>query len=144
MFQIMDPVWLSHLSTKIRNSRNFFKRNFLRYCCLHEPILKLYHTFKRFFILLVIKVWEATNSKRQLPTINSVISVTLCRLLHSVIISDTPIKSYNFHEMSSIHSFAEAKKHSPAPWVSFSLSVAELVTKVFCLFVGLMFKSSEC
>ena len=42
-------------------------------------------------------------------------SLTLCGLLHSVVTPDTPVKSSNFHEMSSIHSSVEAKEHSPAP-----------------------------
>ena len=35
------------------------------------------------------------------PQINSVISLTLCRLLHSIVIPDTPVKPSNFHEMLS-------------------------------------------
>ena len=35
-------------------------------------------------------------------------------------------------------------KSSPAPWVSFSLSISESITKIFCLFFfGLIFTSSE-
>ncbi|TEA26868.1 hypothetical protein DBR06_SOUSAS54910001, partial [Sousa chinensis] len=50
------------------------------------------------------------------PKINSVISLTLCRFLHLIVIPDTFIKSSNFHEMfSSSHSSVEAKDHSPAP-----------------------------
>ncbi|TEA38045.1 hypothetical protein DBR06_SOUSAS27910038, partial [Sousa chinensis] len=50
------------------------------------------------------------------PKINSVISLTLCKLLHSIVTPDTPVKSSNFYEMlSAIHSSAEAREHSPAP-----------------------------
>ncbi|TEA37042.1 hypothetical protein DBR06_SOUSAS210198, partial [Sousa chinensis] len=38
------------------------------------------------------------------------------RLLHSIVTSDTPVKSSNFREMlSSVHSSVESKEHSPAP-----------------------------
>ncbi|TEA32074.1 hypothetical protein DBR06_SOUSAS32110007, partial [Sousa chinensis] len=49
------------------------------------------------------------------PKINSVISLTLCWLLRSIVTPDTPVKSSNFCEMlSSIDSSVEAKEHSPA------------------------------
>ncbi|TEA30071.1 hypothetical protein DBR06_SOUSAS27110008, partial [Sousa chinensis] len=37
-----------------------------------------------------------------------------CRLLHSRVTPDTPVKSSNFREISSSHSSVEAKEHSPA------------------------------
>ena len=44
------------------------------------------------------------------PEMNSIISLTLSGLLYPIAISNTPVKSSNFHEMlSSIHSSAEAK-----------------------------------
>ncbi|TEA34486.1 hypothetical protein DBR06_SOUSAS10710006 [Sousa chinensis] len=50
------------------------------------------------------------------PKINSVISLTLCRLLHLIVTPDTPVKSSNFCEMlSSVHSSVEAKEQVPAP-----------------------------
>ena len=48
------------------------------------------------------------------PQINSVISLTLWGLLHSVLTPDT-VKSSNFTEMPSIHSSVKAVGHSPAP-----------------------------
>ena len=76
--------------------------------------------------------------------INFVILLTFRGLLHSVVTPDTPVESFNWIEMlSSVHSSVEAKEPSPAPWVSFTLSVSESMTKVFCLFVGLIFTSSE-
>lgn len=75
------------------------------------------------------------------PQINSFLSLTLCRLLHSVV---TPVKSSDFHEMlSSVSSCIEVQEHSPAPWVSFSLSLSEPILMFFCPFVGLIFTSSE-
>ena len=72
-----------------------------------------------------------------------VISLTFCGLLPSVVTPDPPVKS-NFHEMlSSSHASVEAKEHSPAVWVSRSLSLSESITKVFCLFVGLISALSE-
>ena len=44
------------------------------------------------------------------PKINSVISLTLCGLLHSKVTPDAPVKSSDFHEMlSSVHSFVEER-----------------------------------
>ena len=69
------------------------------------------------------------------PKINSVNLLTLCRLLHSIVMTDTPVVS-NFCEiLSSIHYSIEVKEHSSALLASFSLSLSESVTKVFCLFV---------
>ena len=67
--------------------------------------------------------------------IHSVISLTLCGLLDSEVIPDTPVKVSNFHEMgSSIHSSVEAKECSPAPWVSFSLSYQNQSLRFFFAF----------
>lgn len=42
---------------------------------------------------------------------NSVISLILCQLLHSIVTLDTPIKSLNFYKvLSSIYSFVDKKK----------------------------------
>ena len=66
-----------------------------------------------------------------LSKINSVISLILCGLLHSIVTPDAPVKSLNFYEvLSSIQSFVEVKDHSPAFFLFFLL---ELITKVFCL-----------
>ena len=43
----------------------------------------------------------------------------------------------------SVYSSVETKEHPPALWVSCSLSESAWVTKVFCLFVGLIFTSSK-
>ena len=51
------------------------------------------------------------------PKINSVISRTLCGLLHSIVTPDTSVNLLQHR------------------WVSFSLSAWELITKVFCLLV---------
>ena len=80
--------------------------------------------------------WQAKN--------NSFISQTLCELSHSIVTPHTPIKASNFHEtLPSTHSSAEAQDHSPALWVSFSLSVSESITENFYLYVGLIFTLSE-
>ena len=51
--------------------------------------------------------WPAKN--------NSVISLTLCRLLHSITKPEIPEKSSDFHEtLSSVHSSVEAKEHASA------------------------------
>ena len=69
------------------------------------------------------------------PEINSVIELTLGWLLHSVVAPDTPVTSSNFREtLSSIHSSVEVEEHPLAPWISFSLSESESITKVFLSF----------
>ena len=66
------------------------------------------------------------------PKTNSVISLILCVLLHSIVTPDTSVKSSDFCEMLfSIHFSPEGKQHSPALWVSFSLSVSESITSNF-------------
>ena len=46
-------------------------------------------------------------------------------------------------EFSSILSTVDAKEHFPAPWVSYSLSTSESVTKVSCIFVSLIFTLNQ-
>ena len=78
------------------------------------------------------------------PQINSVISLAICRLLHSIVIPDTPVKPSNFHEMlSSTQSKGLMQRSLLQYSVSCLLSVSESITKVFCLFIGLIFTSSE-
>ena len=59
-------------------------------------------------------LFEKQSTPNIIIKINSVISLTLCGLLHSILTPDMPAKSSNCHEiMSSIHSSVEAKEHSP-------------------------------
>ena len=78
------------------------------------------------------------------PKVNSVTSLMFCGLLPSVVTPDAPVKSSNSREtLSSIHASVETKEHSPAVWVSCSISLSQSITKVFFLFVGLIFSASD-
>ena len=71
---------------------------------------------------------------------NSVISLILCQLLHSIVTLDTPIKSLNFYKvLSSIYSFVDKKKSFSSIFF-FHFSYQNQSLKSF-VFVGL--KSGE-
>ena len=118
--------------------QNYFPGNFFMSLLATLVHFKaLLHFLYGFSFCWWYKFDKQPAQKKSLPEIKPVIS------WNSVVIPDVPVKSSNFHEMlSSIHSYAEAKVHSPSPWVSFLLSVSESV-RFFCLSVGLIFTSPE-
>ena len=58
---------------------------------------------------------------------------------------DTPVKSSNLREtvFKLLFSRGKGKCIPQHQWVSCPLSISESITKVFCLFIALMFTSSE-